>query len=157
MREIPKKNYFVLAILSILTIIIVFLFFNIYDKYNKSKESYISRSVLNINCNDLKNVLLENNILFVYIDNISNTKDRDIEKSILEKIGEYDLKKYLVFYNNNDIDNIKYFKDKYKIDIKKKKMLVVFEDGILTESLILSDDFENEIIQTIISIGALDD
>lgn len=157
MREIPKKNYYILAILSMLTIFFVFAFLNIYDNYNKNRKSYMSKNVLNINSKDMNNLLLENNILFVYVDSASNIKDDDNEKNILDKIGQYDLKKYLVFYNNKEKDNIKYFLDKYKVNIKKQKMLIVFEDGNLTKSIILSDDFEDEVVQTIISVGVLDD
>ena len=156
MREIPTKNYFILAILSILTVVLVLAFFNIYRNYDKNKESYLSQNIINISCKDIKDLLVENNTLFIYIDNIANIDDEEQEKKLLDELNEYDLKKHFVFLDNSDKQNINYFKEKYNIDIKNKKILVIFEDG-KRSSYKLGDDFEKEVIRLAISSGAFND
>ena len=153
MREIPAKNYFILAILSIITIVVVFAIYNIYNNYNMNRESYISQNILNVNSKDMKNLLIENDILFMYVDNISNTKNEENEKEVLDLINQYNLKNYFVFYNNKSAENINYLKDNFKIDIKNKRMIIVFEDGKVFKKSVLGDNFKNDIIEMIIAIG----
>lgn len=157
MRKIPTKNYFILAVLSLLTIVLVLAFFNIYHNYNKNKESYISQNIINVNSKDIKDLLLENNILFIYVDDVTNVSDEEKEKKLLDDLNEYDLKKHFVFYDNSSKDNIKYFKDNYNIDIKKNKMLIIFEEGKLNGSYKLNDDFEKEVVMIAAASGALND
>ena len=155
MREIPKKNYLILVILSIVTVVISLSVFNIYSK--KNNESYISQNVLNASGNDIESLLLENNVLFVYIDSINNIKNKEMEKELIDELSSIDLKKYFVFYDNKIKKNINYFSKKYKLNIKKKKMLIVFEDGVLVKSINLTDNFKNEVMQIVISMGDLND
>ena len=62
MREIPKKNYFILFIVIVFSLLIAFYFRNWYKAY---EDSYLSKSIVGnylfqINYKELDNYLVEN-------------------------------------------------------------------------------------------------
>ena len=63
----------------------------------------------------------------------------------------------LDFYDNTNVKNQEYILNKYKIDIKGKKMLLVFEENQLVLKHILKDDVEDEIISIVSKFEDIDD
>ena len=157
MRQIPKKNYFYLLILTVITVILTLGFFNLYKNYSVKKESYISKNITNINSLDLSNLLTENSILFVYVDSIYNNNDKEQEEKLLDDLKAIDMNKSFVFYDNRAKENRKYMKNKYKIDIKDKKMLLVFENNELIIRQKLDDEFVDDIMNIIYKVDDIND
>lgn len=157
MRQIPNKNYLYLVLLTIITVILTLAFFNVYSNYSAKKESYISKNMTNINSLDLKSLLTENSLLFVYVDSIYNNGDKEQEEKLLEDLKALDVNNSFVFYDNRTKENKKYLKDKYNIDIKDKKMLLVFEDSELIIHQELGDELVDDVLDVIYKVDDIDD
>ena len=157
MRQIPKKNYFYLLLLVAVTVILTLVFFNIYRNYSNNKKSYMSQNLTNINSLDLNSLLIENSLLFVYVDDKYDNKDNELEEKLFKELKDNDVNKSFVFYDNTNVKNQKYILNKYKIDIKGKKMLLVFEENQLVLKHILKDDVEDEIISIVSKFEDIDD
>ena len=149
MRQIPKKNYFYLLLLVVITVILTLAFFNVYSNYAAKKESYMSQNVNCINNLDLKSLLIENTILYVYIDDKYDNKDNKVEEELFDELKELDINKDFVFMDNTDKKNQKYILNNFNVDIKNKKLLFVFEDGQLVEKKELKDEIKEEVIKIV--------
>ena len=157
MRQIPKKNYFYLLLLTVITVILTLGIFNLYSNYSVKKESYISKNITNINSLDLSSLLTENSLLFVYVDSIYNNNDKEQEEKLLDDLKAIDMNKNFVFYDNRTKENKKYMKNKYNIDIKDKKMLLVFENNKLIIRQKLDDEFVDDIMNIIYKVDDIND
>ena len=157
MREIPKKNYFYLFLLTLITVALTLAFFNVYSNYSVKKASYISKNLTNINSLDLNSLLTENSLLFVYIDNIYNNEDKKEQEKLFDDLKAIDINSSFVFYNNRTKDNRKYIKDKYNLDIKNKKMILVFEDNKLIVSKELKDELAGPILEIVYKVDDIND
>lgn len=157
MREIPKKNYFYLFLLTLITVALTLAFFNVYSNYSVKKASYISKNLTNINSLDLNSLLTENSLLFVYVDNIYNNEDKKEQEKLFDDLKAIDINSSFVFYNNRTKDNRKYIKDKYNLDIKNKKMILVFEDNKLIVSKELKDELAGPILEIVYKVDDIND
>ena len=157
MRQIPKKNYFYLLILIVITVILTLGFFNVYKNYSHKEESYLSQHISSINSLDLNSLLIENSLLFVYVDDRYNNKDNAQEEELLKSLKKDDMNKYFVFYANNSKKNQKYMLKTYNVDIKDRKMLLVFEDNKLVVKHALGKKIDDEIMKIVYDIEGLND
>ena len=157
MRQKKKKNYFYLLLLTVITVILTLGIFNLYSNYSVKKESYISKNITNINSLDLSSLLTENSLLFVYVDSIYNNNDKEQEEKLLDDLKAIDMNKNFVFYDNRTKENKKYMKNKYNIDIKDKKMLLVFENNKLIIRQKLDDEFVDDIMNIIYKVDDIND
>ena len=157
MRKIPAKNYFYLLVLSVVTVVITLAIFNVYNNYGTKKESFMSQKLTSINNLDLKSLLVENSLLFVYIDDKYDDIDNDVEEKLYNELKKLDINKNFVFYNNSDKKNQNYLLKKYNINIKNKKFLLVFEDGSLVEKHVLKDNIKDEVLKVVNEYEDIDD
>ena len=86
MREIPKKNYFILFIVIVLSLLIAFYFRKWYKAY---EDSYLSKSIVGnylfqINYKELDNYLVENQSAIIYVSKVGNEKIRNFEKKFIK-------------------------------------------------------------------------
>ena len=157
MREIPKKNYFYLLVLSLITVALTIMFFDLYRNYHNNNKSFISSKLTIVNGNSLKNLLIENSVVFVYVDDINNTDDNKVQEKFYDILKEKDVVKNFVFYDNTNLKNQKFISKKYNIDIKNKKMILIIEDNKLILRQNIKDDFENKFTKIIDSIEVAND
>ena len=157
MREIPKKNYFYLLLLVIVTVALTLTFFNLYRNYANDKKSYMSQNLTNINSLDLNGLLIENSLLFVYVDDRYDNKDNELEEKLFKELKKNDVNKNFVFYDNTNVKNQKYLMNKYKLDIKGKKMVLVFEENQLVLKHVLKNNVEDEVIKIVARFEDIDD
>lgn len=157
MREIPKKNYFYLLLLVIITVILTLAFFNLYKNYANEKKSFMSQNLTNINSLDLNGLLIENSLLFVYVDDKYDNKDNELEEKLFKELKKNDVTKNFVFYDNTNVKNQKALMNKYKLDIKNKKMILVFEENRLVLKHVLKDDVEDEVMNIVTRFEDIDD
>ena len=157
MREIPKKNYFYLLVLSIVTVVLTLAFFNVYNNYSVKKESFISKNLTSINSLDLKNLLTENSLLFVFVDDIYNNKDKKEQEELFDDLKAIDINKDFVFYDNRTEENRKYMQSNYNLNIKNKRMLLIFEDSKLIISKEIKNDLKNDVLKTIYKVDDIND
>lgn len=146
MREIPKKNYFILFIVIVLSLLIAFYFRKWYKAY---EDSYLSKSIVGnylfeINYKELDNYLVENQSAIIYVSKVGNEKIRNFEKKFINAINQNDLKNKILYLNLNnykgDINN------KYTINdmnITSVPNISVFKNGKLDDIYVIDVDGYN--------------
>lgn len=143
MREIPKKNYFILFIVIVLSLLIAFYFRKWYKAY---EDSYLSKSIVGnylfqINYKELDNYLVENQSAIIYVSKVGNEKIRNFEKKFINAINQNDLKNKILYL---DLSNYKGdTNDKYTIndkDITSVPNISVFKNGKLDDIYFIDVD-----------------
>lgn len=146
MREISKKNYFILFIVIVLSLLIAFYFRKWYKAY---EDSYLSKSIVGnylfqINYKELDNYLVENQSAIIYVSKVGNEKIRNFEKKFINAINQNDLKNKILYLNLNnykgDINN------KYTINdmnITSVPNISVFKNGKLDDIYVIDVDGYN--------------
>ena len=112
-REIPRKNYFILALLVSMTVVIVIAFVNFYNnRHRQTSEIY----------NFLPEVTLED--LDVYLSERDNPKQA---KKLKNKIIKLNLLDSFVYLDSNNVDDdfIKTFSERYGYTIERKYPAVI--------------------------------
>lgn len=146
MREIPKKNYFILFIVIVLSLLIAFYFRNWYKAY---EDSYLSKSIVGnylfeINYKELDNYLVENQSAIIYVSKVGNEKIRNFEKKFINAINQNDLKNKILYL---DLSNYKGdTNNKYTIndkDITSVPNISVFKNGKLDDIYVIDVDGYN--------------
>ncbi|MGM9848400.1 MAG: DUF6568 family protein [Bacilli bacterium] len=146
MREIPKKNYFILFIVIVLSLLIAFYFRKWYKAY---EDSYLSKSIVGnylfeINYKELDNYLVENQSAIIYVSKVGNEKIRNFEKKFINAINQNDLKNKILYL---DLSNYKGdTNNKYTIndkDITSVPNISVFKNGKLDDIYVIDVDGYN--------------
>lgn len=138
LREIPKKNYFILALVLIVTFLLLFYFYSWYDKYEETKLNLpILNKYMNvINVNELDNYLTENPNAVVYVSTLNNEKIREFEKLIKKSYKDNLINTNLLYLditkiNKNDETNLKLRYSLNNLNILDVPCVLSFKDGIL--------------------------
>ena len=143
MREIPKKNYFILFIVIVFSLLIAFYFRNWYKAY---EDSYLSKSIVGnylfeINYKELDNYLVENQSAIIYVSKVGNEKIRNFEKKFINAINQNDLKNKILYL---DLSNYKGdTNNKYTINdknITSVPNISVFKNGKLDDIYFIDVD-----------------
>lgn len=146
MREIPKKNYFILFIVIVFSLLIAFYFRNWYKAY---EDSYLSKSIVGnylfqINYKELDNYLVENQSAIIYVSKVGNEKIRNFEKKFINAINQNDLKNKILYL---DLSNYKGdTNNKYTINdmnITSVPNISVFKNGKLDDIYVIDVDGYN--------------
>lgn len=146
MREITKKNYFILFIVIVFSLLIAFYFRNWYKAY---EDSYLSKSIVGnylfeINYKELDNYLVENQSAIIYVSKVGNEKIRNFEKKFINAINQNDLKNKILYL---DLSNYKGdTNNKYTIndkDITSVPNISVFKNGKLDDIYVIDVDGYN--------------
>lgn len=130
MREVPKKNYFIMLIIIVVIAITTIALANIYNKHNV-KTSVMYNYLSEIKINDFDVYIVENPNTIIYIGDKYNVDNDAIEKKIMKKMIELNVSDYFVYLNLTDnIDYIDRLNKKYNVNISKDlPVIVVFDDG----------------------------
>lgn len=117
MREIPKKNYWLLGLLSIITIVTVLYFSN---WYKASKEYNIESSVMTNFLGEIKeveidNYILENPDIVIYISSDREEQTKKFEKKLKNYIIKEEIKGQFIYLDcaNLTPEFISTFQKKY--------------------------------------------
>lgn len=106
MREIPRKNYIILAVVALLTIILVFYMRNWYimtREYN-SNNSPMLKVISEINPDEISNYVLENPKFILYTSSGLNKDIKGFESKFKNYVLDKNMKDYMVYVNTSDID-----------------------------------------------------
>ncbi len=143
MREIPKKNYFILFIVIVLSLMIALYFRKWYKAY---EDGYLSKSIMGnylfeINYKELDDYLVENQSAIIYVSKVGNEKIRNFEKKFINAINQNDLKNKILYL---DLSNYKGdTNNKYTIndkDITSVPNISVFKNGKLDDIYVIDVD-----------------
>lgn len=156
MREVPKKNYYILLVLLIVTILVTLILSNLYINKDKPISDFYKYSN-KITVDDFDQYMLENSDVIIYISDKYNLKNETIEKKLKNKIEKLNLKQNLIYIEKSEINKqfLNKFEKNYKIDINLKKaplIIVVVDDKVIRnemitenidlDSVIKSEDFK---------------
>ncbi len=143
MREIPKKNYFILFIVIVLSLMITLYFRKWYKAY---EDGYLSKSIMGnylfeINYKELDDYLVENQSAIIYVSKVGNENIRNFEKKFINAINQNDLKNKILYL---DLSNYKGdTNNKYTIndkDITSVPNISVFKNGKLDDIYVIDVD-----------------
>lgn len=141
MRDVPKKNYIVLALIALGVIVVCFVFMNMYNKNNKEIYKSVVKDIINeIKYEDLDNYLQENPDVVLYI-NDSLKKNSDIEENLKDLIVENNIRQYVVY-----IEKDKSIVEKWDLN-SNSPILIAYKDGkvveILSQKSYTNDEIRN--------------
>ena len=147
-REIPFKNYIILALVLILTIIGVIYIFMWYSSKEKSKLELpiLDDYIMPINYNELNDYIVENKDAVIYTSVLNDVNIRLFENKFKNVIIKNNLNSSILYLDlTNEIkDNNVLLKmeKKYgtKVDIPS---VMVFRDGVLTDVYNIKEDNYN--------------
>ena len=107
-RNIPFKNYILLAVTLILTIIVVIYFFvwNNNNEENNLKTPIMDKYLRVINYNELDNFLVENKDSVIYVSKLNNKEIREFEKKLKLLINDYSLNNTILYLDLTDKKDI---------------------------------------------------
>lgn len=139
-KEIPFKNYIILAVILIFTILLVVYLFNwqsIYQK-NKLQEPILDKYLMVINYNELDDYLVENKEAIVYVSVLNDEKIRMFENKFKNLIIKNDLNNKVLYLNltNESVEINK----KYLSNLSGVPTLIIFDEGKVVESYSIKDN-----------------
>ena len=160
-KEVPLKNYLILALIMLLTVLVVFY---MRDWYNTSKEFYAQNSVMTkvvreIKDDEISNYVLENQKFVLYVSSGKNSSIKDFEDDFKELIKKMDLGENILYMNLDEVDINYFYKflTNYASSSKIKNQIVssdasmyVFTDGKLTMLLNNVNNYSMKRLESII-------
>lgn len=151
-KNIPLKNYIILAAILILTIILVIYFYMWYENYESTKltSPIMDEYMQVINYNELNDYLVENKNSVIYISVLDSKEIRNFELKFKKFIRDNSLDNSILYLNLTEElkDNkiVKELKNKYKLDnldITNVPAIIIFKDGNITSIYNIKDDDYN--------------
>ena len=148
-REIPFKNYIILAVVLILTIIaVIYLFmWNRVYKKNKLQTPILDKYLLVINYNELNNYIVENKNAVIYTSALNNVEIRNFEEKFKNIIEKNNLNNKILYLDLTkelqDKNTIKEINKKYNNEITKVPSILIFKDGNLDSIYNIQDEKYN--------------
>ncbi len=163
-KEVPMKNYFILALIFIVTIIGVFY---AREWYNTSKEYYAQNSVMTrvvreIRSEEISNYTLENQKFVLYVASGKNVELKDFENEFKNLIQDMDLGDSVLYMNLDGIDFDSFYnllKNDFSATTRIKDQIIndssaslyVFTDGKITSVLNNVNDYSMKRLESIIT------
>ena len=132
MREIPKKNYYILSALIIVVVLMTLSLASIYKNSDKLTSDFYNYSN-KITGEEFNQYRSENSDFIIYISDKYDLSLEKFENSFKDKLNDLNLKSKLIYIDKKEISHkdIKdYFKDQgINIDKRKLPMIIVVVDN----------------------------
>ena len=151
-KNIPLKNYIILAVVLILSIILVIYFYMWYNAYEESKLNtmIMDKYLQVINYNELNYYLVENKDAVIYSSVLEDQKIRHFEKKFKNIIIKNSLNNDILYLDLTeelkDKNITKDIKETYNInnqDIANTPSIMIFKDGNLYSIYNIKDNNYN--------------
>ena len=167
-KEVPMKNYFILALIFLVTVIGVFY---AREWYNTSKEYYAQNSVMTkvvreIRSEEISNYTLENQKFVLYVASGKNVELKDFEDELKNLIQDMDLVDSVLYMNLDGVNTGSFYdllKNNYSSNAKLKNQIVssdsslyLFTDGKIVNVLNNVSDYSIKRLENIIKSWGLD-
>ena len=163
-KEVPMKNYFILALIFLVTVIGVFY---AREWYNTSKEYYAQNSVMTkvvreIRSEEISNYTLENQKFVLYVASGKNVELKDFEDELKNLIQDMDLVDSVLYMNLDGVEPNGFYdllrndfsatsRIKNQITNDSSASLYVFTDGKITSVLNNVNDYSMKRLESIIT------
>jgi len=139
LREIPKKNYFIVLVVSILVVILTLYVRSFYINYtslNVDSSIFVSKSINQINFEDIDYAVNETSDSVIFISYNGRKDIANMERKLYREIEKRNLNDRIIYLNVTEyLENNKYvemLRDKYpalSVDINKAPMFIFVKDG----------------------------
>lgn len=142
-KNIPFKNYVILAIALILSIVLVIYFYMWYGELesNKINTPIIDQYLSVINYNELDAYLVENKNVVIYVSVLQNEDTRRFEKKFIKIIDEYSLNNSILYLDlteqYNDKELFSYIENKY--NLLDMPCIIIFNNGKVYDVFSIED------------------
>ena len=146
MREIPRKNYYILVILIITTILLTLSLVIVYKNREKMVSNFYkySNSITN---EEFDEYMLENSDLIIYISDKYDLSNESFERKFKTKLDDLNLKSKLIYIDKKELTKtfLERLKNKYDIilDINKLPTIFIMIDKKIIKSVYIT--FESEV------------
>ena len=163
-KEVPMKNYFILALIFLVTVIGVFY---AREWYNTSKAYYAQNSVMTkvvreIKSEEIANYTLENQKFVLYVASGKNIELKDFEDEFKNLIQDMDLVDSVLYMNLDGVEPNGFYdllrndfsamsRIKNQIIDDSSASLYVFTDGKITSVLNNVNDYSMKRLESIIT------
>lgn len=163
-KEVPMKNYFILALIFLVMVIGVFY---AREWYNTSKEYYAQNSVMTkvvreIKSEEIANYTLENQKFVLYVASGKNIELKDFEDKFKNLIQDMDLVDSVLYMNLDGVEPNGFYdllrndfsamsRIKNQIIDDSLASLYVFTDGKITSVLNNVNDYSMKRLESIIT------
>jgi hypothetical protein len=138
-REIPKKNYYIVAVVSVLVIALTLYVRVLYLNYVNNKVEngiFYNKAINQINTDDFDFALGEANEAIMYVSYTGSKDIKKMEKRLYKEIENKNLLDRIIYWDvTNLLENDKYIAilaEKFpniELDINKAPMLIYIVDG----------------------------
>lgn len=148
-KNIPIKNYVLLAVVLILTISLVIYFYMWHSAYeeNKLNTMIMDKYLQVINYNELNNYLIENKDSVIYSSVLEDQEIRNFEKKFKTIISKNSLNNQILYLDlteelkdsniTKEIKETYYLNDK---DITNTPSIIIFRDGKINSIYNIKED-----------------
>lgn len=135
MREIPKKNYYILVVLLVFTVLLTLWLSDLYMNKEKLTSDFYNYANV-ITPEDFDEFMTENSDVIIYISDKYDLSHNTFEKKFESKIDELNLKHNLIYIDKEDMDSkfLNKLKKSYKINIDLEGLPIVI--AIIDEKVI---------------------
>ena len=148
LREVPKKNYFYLALILLGTMLLLIYLYKWYETYNDSRlhTNIMGEYLTVINYNELDNYIIENKNAVIYVSILGNEDINKFEKKFKSIIAANNLKNDILYLDISD-ENMASATKKLNID-ENLPYLVVYTNGVITDTYSINDNnYSNDKIE----------
>lgn len=143
MKEIPKKNYYILVVLLAVTVLLTLSLSNIYMNREKLASNFYEYSN-KITPEEFDQFMTENSDVMIYISDKYDLTHETFEKKFENKIDELNLKHNLIYMDKKDIDKefLNEIKKSYgiNIDLEKLPTIIVIIDKKVVKNISITPD-----------------
>ena len=143
MRQIPKKNYYILVVILSVTVLLTLCLSYVYKNKEKLVSNFYEYSN-KIKPQEFDEYMTENSDFIMYISDKHDLTYEEFENSFKEKLENLNLKNNLIYIDKNDID--KEFLNKLKkeyninIEIKNTPIIIVVIDNKVIKNIFVNTD-----------------
>lgn len=151
MRQIPKKNYYILVVLLIVTVLLTLSLSYVYRNKEKLVSNFYEYSN-KIKPQEFDEYMIENSDFIIYISDKYDLTYEEFESSFKEKLEKLNLKNNLIYIDKNDIDKefLNKIKKEYNINIEIKDMpiiIVVVDNKVIKNVSVDTDSNVDTLIE----------
>jgi len=162
-KNVPFKNYFILASILLLSIVFVIYFYMWYKEIesNRNKISILGDYFDVINYNELENYLVENNDVILYVSVLDNLDTRNFENKLISAIRNFSFSDNILYMDLTSYkeNSVLYNNIVNKYDLYSLPCILFFNDGVLKDVYSISEnDYDIELLISYFRIkGVIDD
>lgn len=151
MREIPKKNYYILVVLLLATVLLTISLSNLYLNKEKLTSDFYNYANV-ITPEDFDEFMTENSDVIIYISDKYDLSHNTFEKKFETKIEELNLKHNLIYIDKENIDSefLNKLKKMYQINLDLEKLpvaIVVVDKKVVRNVSVTSNSNVDTIIE----------